>query len=242
MQVQNQTRRSFEPLNSYDGSLANKAYLSIKNAIMTLEYRPGDILRKGEVCDALGISRSPVSEAITRLANEGLVNIVPQAGTYVAKFSMENIREGAFVRAALELAAVEYLARNITDAQLDALHEILAVQEDLVAAGDLNGFYQADARMHRMILSFTGFKKIAMLADHSWVQVNRARQLNMPTPGRPEETLREHRAIVAALMARDPGLARDVTRHHLSQLITYLEPLEKHHPELFEPPTRSSRK
>lgn len=223
------------PLDQFTGSLAQRTYLTLRHAILNLVFRPGDALRKGEICAMLGVSRSPVAEAIARLSAEGLVDVVPQAGTYVARFSMLEIREGAFLREAIELAAVEAVARVITEDQLVLLRRNLRVQEALVADGDFSGFYKLDRELHELILSFTGFHKLSHVAATAWVHVNRARQLVLPMQGRVAETLDEHRAIVAALEARDPGAARDAMRHHLSQLIIFLEPLERRHPELFAP-------
>ena len=112
------------PLSSYNGTLSSRVYHSMKDAILSLAYQPGQILRKGEICEQLDISRSPVSEAVTRLAAEGLVDVIPQAGTFVTRFSMAEIREGAFLREALEIAAVELVAKTITDIKLNCSKEI----------------------------------------------------------------------------------------------------------------------
>ena len=221
------------PLSQFQGSLTNRVYLALKHAILSLEYHPGQILRKQLVCDALGVSRSPVSEAVARLAVEGLVVVMPQAGTYVARFSMQEIRESAFLREALELAAVEMLAPVITDDQIVQLRRNLRVQEALVDDGDFDGFYEKDAEMHAILMSFTGFSRLAQMAETVWLQVSRARRLVLPEPGRVADTLKEHRAIIEALEARDADLARQVTRAHLRQLIKYLEPLESRRPDLF---------
>ena len=213
--------------------MAQKVYLSLKDAILTLTYRPGEILRKPEICAELGVSRSPVAEAVARLAGEALVDVVPQAGTFVARFSMDEIREGAFLREALELAAVDMVARNITDGQVVQLRRNLRVQEALIEDGDFKGFHQMDAQMHELILSFTGFRRLASLSETSWVHVNRARQLVLPAPGRVQATLFEHQAIVDALEARDPAAARAATRLHLRQLLLVLEPFVAERPDLF---------
>ncbi len=223
------------PLSSYDGTLSGRVYHSLKDAILSLAYQPGQILRKGDICDQLGISRSPVSEAVTRLAAEGLVDVVPQAGTFVARFSMDEIREGAFLREALELAAIERVADTITDEQVVLLKRNLRVQEALVEDRDFQGFYKMDADMHELILGFTGYRRLARMAETSWLQVNRARQLILPNPGRVADTLEEHRLIIAALEARDADAARATTQNHLRQLLRYLEPLEREHPEMFAP-------
>ncbi len=222
-----------QPLDALPGSLANRAYLSLKHGILNLVFRPGEILRKAEICETLGVSRSPVSEALARLSAEGLVDVIPQAGTFVARFSMAEIREGAFLREALELAAVELVAATITDEQLVRLRRNLRMQEALLADGDFAGFYQTDAQMHELVLSFTGFRRLATLAETSWVHVNRARQLILPAPGRVQATLAEHQAILAAIERRDPAEARTATQSHLRQLMTFLEPLTQTHPELF---------
>jgi GntR family transcriptional regulator, rspAB operon transcriptional repressor len=234
-QEENQPRRPLRPLDGFAGSLAQKVYLSLKDAILTLTFRPGEILRKPEICAELGVSRSPVAEAVARLAAEALVDVVPQAGTFVARFSMEEIREGAFLREALELAAIDMVSRSITDDQLVELRRNLRVQEALVADGDFKGFHQLDAQMHELILSFTGFRRLATLSETSWVHVNRARQLVLPAPGRVQATLKEHHAIIEALEARDPDAARAATQYHLRQLILILEPLVRERPELFAP-------
>ncbi len=223
------------PLDDFAGSLANRTYLSLKHGILSLVFRPGEILRKADLCATLGVSRSPVSEAITRLAAEGLVDVIPQAGTFVARFSMAEIREGAFLRQALELAAVETVAVNITEDQLILLRRNLRLQHALLADADISGFYQTDAQMHELILSFTGFRRLAALSETAWVHVNRARRLILPAPGRVQDTLSEHQAILVAIEARDPAAARAATQHHLAQLVRFLEPLFTTHPELFAP-------
>jgi DNA-binding GntR family transcriptional regulator len=223
------------PLGEFSGSLGQRVYQTLRQAILSLAYRPGEILRKPDICEALGVSRSPVADAVARLQAEGLVDVVPQAGTFVARFSMQEIREGAFLREAIEVAAVERVAARITDDQLQILRRNLTVQAALVADGDIPGFYAMDSAMHELLLSFTGFPKLAQVADTAWLHVNRARQLILPVPGRVQATLAEHQAILAALEARDPVAARAAVQDHLRQLITYLEPLERERPDLFNP-------
>jgi GntR family transcriptional regulator, rspAB operon transcriptional repressor len=222
-------------LDRFSGSLGQRVYQVLRHAILSLDYRPGEILRKPAICAALGVSRSPVADAVARLSVEGLVDVVPQAGTFVARLSMPEIREGAFLREAIELAAVERVAPVITEDQLAQLRRSIAVQATLVDHADIPGFYAQDAGMHEMLLSFTGFRRLAQVSDTAWLQVNRARRLILPVPGRVQQTLDEHRSILSALEARDPVAARAAVRHHLGQLVTYLEPLERTHPESFAP-------
>jgi DNA-binding GntR family transcriptional regulator len=225
----------FAPLSQFDGTLAHRCYQSLRQAILTLAVAPGERLRKQDLCAALGVSRSPLSEALARLAVEGLVDVQPQAGSFAARLSWAEIREGAFLREALELAAVDEVARTIAEPDLAALKTNLSAQAMAVAAGDRDGFYALDAAMHEAILGLTGHRRLPALSRTAWVQVDRARRLILPRPGRMAETLAEHQAIVAALAARDGAAAREATRHHLRQVLTLLEPLALSRPDLFAP-------
>ena len=221
-------------LDNFQGSLTDRTFLAIREAIMELNFLPGEIIRKHDICNALGVSRSPVSEALAKLRNEGLVEVVPQSGTFVSRFSLQDIKEGAFLREAIELACIEILASNISEQQLIDLNRNLKLQKVLAETDDYQGFYQLDAEMHSMIMDFTGYKNLAKVTKTGWVQVDRARQLLLPVDGRLKKAFQEHRAVIKALEQNDVALAREKMRTHLNQLILLLTPLEKKHPHLFE--------
>ena len=221
-------------LDNFQGSLTNRTFLAIREAIMELNFLPGEIIRKHDICNALGVSRSPVSEALAKLRNEGLVEVVPQSGTFVSRFSLQDIKEGAFLREAIELACIEILASNISEQQLIDLNRNLKLQKVLAETDDYQGFYQLDAEMHGMIMDFTGYKNLAKVTKTGWVQVDRARQLLLPVDGRLKKAFQEHKAVIEALEQNDVALAREKMRTHLNQLILLLTPLEKKHPHLFE--------
>lgn len=225
------------PLDRFQGSLGQRVYQSLKHAILTLDFRPGDSIRKPDICDRLGVSRSPVADAVAKLAADALVDVIPQAGTFVTRLSMTDIREGAFIREAIEVAAAELVASQITEDQLRDLRRNLKLQEALVSDGDRQGFMQLDGQFHDMMLSYTGFPRLPQVSQTAWLSVHRARQLILPVDGRLQATLDEHRAILTAFEARDPAAARRAVQHHLRQLLTYLAPLERAHPELFAAPT-----
>lgn len=231
---------ALRPTDAYAGSLSNRVYLSLREAILRLELRPGQVIRKPQVCALLGVSRAPVSEAIARLVFDRLVEVVPQAGTFVSPFSAAEIREGAFLREALEVAAVDTLARTIDAGQLRQLQRNLRLQEVLVEDGDFDGFYAADAEMHRLILSFTGYPRLAEMTETAWLLVERARRLLLPSPGRARATLSEHAAIVNALAAHDAAEATAATRLHIRQITAKLAQLEEERADLFGAPARGT--
>ncbi len=216
------------------GSLAQRVYESLRAAILAMDLPPGTMLKKQVICEQLGVSRSPVTEAITRLAGEGLVEVVPQSGSRVTKFSMPDIREAAFLREAIELAAVAKVATDRTEEQLAELTRTLRMQALCLEDHDEAGFYREDERMHELIFAFTGFPKLNALAATGWVPVTRARHLVLPMRGRSIESYKEHVAIIAAIRDRDPEKARTAMQLHLSELVTRLETLADSRPELFD--------
>ena len=227
--------RGLKPLDVFPGTLSERAYHSLRTAILELVFPPGALLPKKEICVALGVSRSPISEAIAQLASERLVKVVPQAGTFVARFSMADIREAAFIREAIEVAAAYELAPKITDTQLVALRRNLKIQEVLLIDGDFVGFYQSDLEFHSQLLSFAGYPRLASSVEILCVNVGRARQQILPERGRLIATLGEHLAILEALEARDAERAENALRRHLRQLVKALSSLQRTRPELFDP-------
>ncbi len=222
-------------INGLEGPLGQRVYSALRNKILTMSFEPGSVLRKGELCEQLGVSRSPVTEALNRLSSDGLVDIIPQSATRVSQFSLFELREDCFLREAVEVAAVAKVTQERTDEQLIKLARNLKLQKLLVEDEDFQGFFEADLEFHEQILAFTGFPKVAFTAGQMSLQLHRARMLILPEKGRPREAVAEHRVILAGIEARDPNAARDAMSLHLRQLITRIEPLERQHPEYFRP-------
>ena len=225
---------SLVPLDRFEGTLARRVYLSLRKAIVGLDFAPGERLRLIEVCEALGVSRSPVSEAIARLATDRLVDVLPQSGTFVSRLSMTEIRQGTFIREALELAAIEQVVQHVSDDQVRLLRRNMRVQQAMLEDDDQTGFYEHDVEMHELILSFTGHHRLHEIAGSARSQVDRVRHLVLPPPGHIEEAYREHQAIVDAIEKREPALARRALRHHLDQLLTRLDRVARAQPDLFQ--------
>ncbi len=223
-----------EDIGALSGPLSQRVYDVLRSAILSMKLAPGTLLKKQLICDQLGVSRSPVGEAITRLAGEGLVEVIPQSGSRVSRLSMRDIREGAFIREAMELAAVEKVAAERTDEQLAELTRNHRLQGLCLQDNDETGFFREDEAMHALIFSFTGYPRLNVLASTSWIQVDRARLLILPLKDRAFSAFEEHRNIIDAIRARDPQTARAAMKKHLSELVTRLEPLAVARPDLFD--------
>ncbi|MFN3663174.1 GntR family transcriptional regulator [Yoonia sp.] len=222
-------------IDGLDGPLGTRVYTVLRNGILDLTFPPGMVLRKAALCEQLGVSRSPVAEALGKLSSEGLVDIIPQSATRVAQLSLNELREESFLREAVEVAAVAKVAEDPTEDQLTRLSRNLRLQTLLTEDRDYEGFFEADVDFHGLIMEFTGYPKVVAAAGQMSLQLRRARMLLLPKEGRPEETVQEHQAILDAIRARDPQAARQAMSAHLGQLITRLAPLERQHPTYFRP-------
>lgn len=220
-------------ISELDGPLGQRVYTTLRRAILDMSLKPGEILRKGALCDQLGVSRSPVAEALGRLSSDGLVDIIPQSATRVSQLSMVELLEESFLREAVEVAAIEMVARNRTDDQMTRLTRNLRLQGLLVEDEDMAGFFEADLEFHQIILGATGFPKVTQVTEEMTLQLLRARKLMLPEPDRPAQTVEEHKAIHKALADQDVEAARRAMATHLRQLIRRIKPLERQHPEFF---------
>jgi len=220
-------------ITSQDGPLGQRVYAILRSSILEMTLKPGEILRKAALCDQMGVSRSPVAEALSRLSSEGLVDIIPQSATRVSRFSLAELLEENFLREAVEVAAVARIAQSRTDEQLRRLSRNLRLQALLVEDTDFQGFFEADLDFHALILSFTGFPKVNLVAEEMTLQLRRARKLMLPEPGRPAQAVAEHNVILGAIEAKDVDAARAAMAHHLRQMNHRIVPLERQHPDYF---------
>jgi DNA-binding GntR family transcriptional regulator len=204
----------------------------LREAIVTLELEPGSMLDKAALCERLGVSRFPVSEALSRLQAEGLVEIQPQRGTIVSLIRFSDAQENMFVRRSLEVEAVCELAPRVDEATLAALARNLRYQNAAVEAGDPQGFYKLDLEFHEILLDSLGYPKVKAAAESARQGLDRVRRL-LASPERHARTRAEHERILDALSARDGEKAAAAMLAHLEAVMVQLLSLANKQPELF---------
>lgn len=204
----------------------------LRNAIVMHAFEPGAPLDKARLCERLGVSRFPVSEALARLKAEGLVDIQPQRGTTVSLIRLSDVRENMFLRKALEVEAVKSLAGTIDDAVLDRLNDNLAAQKQVATGGDKQDFHGLDLAFHDTLLSALGFPRVKAAAESARLALDRVRLL-LSSPLRNVRTIEEHGRIVAALTQRDSMRAALAMADHLDQVMQELMSFARREPELF---------
>jgi GntR family transcriptional regulator, rspAB operon transcriptional repressor len=212
----------------------DQVYAALREAIVSAELEPGRRLSENELAERLGVSRTPVREALARLRDDRLVAIVPQLGTFVTLISDDAIADAAFVREALECSAIRLATERATAPQLEALQANLVAQERAERDGDVDAFDSLDAALHRSLCELSGRDIAWSLSRRANGHLDRVRRLSLPEPGYLAEMVAEHRAVVAAVADGDADRAEETLRHHLRMVLSGLPQIRAAHPDYFE--------
>ncbi len=192
--------------------LVDSAYQTIRRRILDNVYPQGHQLLEEELAVELGMSRTPVREALVRLEHEHLVQLIPRHGMRVVPLSLDDLRNTYEVLTALELTAVERLARaGPSAAVFDAIDEALDAMDGAIGKGDRDAWLAADEHFHRTLLDLCGNARLKALADVLWDQSHRARITTVRLRPDLQPSNEEHRAVVDAIRRGDWKGAR--TRH-----------------------------
>jgi len=214
-------------------SKADAVYGELKEAILSGALEPGSLIDKAGLCEKLQVSRFPVSAAVSRLAYDRLVDVEPQHGSFVARISLNDVRERLFIRRALEGEIAAEAARRMTRADKDALAANLEQQARVVVTEDRATFYALDVAFHRILTARLGMARADDVLESLRVHLERTRRLTMSTPGQLRASLNEHSVVASAIEAEDPAAAREAMKKHLTVTADRLEDLAQRQPDLF---------
>ena len=207
-----------------------QVYADLRHRIVTGALRPLQCLSETELALSLGVSRTPIREALGKLEEESLVEIRPRFGTFVSPIFPASVSSSQFVREAMECTAVVEAARRCTLAERRQLEAILAEQQQ---AADDQSFVLADDMLHRALITMAG-QDVAWGVVHSAKAViDRVRYLSVQRPTKRPAILVEHHEIVGRVVARDPDGAADAMREHLRSVFASIQLTMATNPELF---------
>lgn len=196
-------------------SLMEVAYQEIRRRILDNLWTPGYQALELEVALQLGMSRTPVREALIRLANEGLVEVIPRRGMRVLPVSPNDMREIYEILTALEGMAAELLAAQKPSAQtLAPLVAATKRMDKALKADDLEEWAKADENFHETLISLAGNKMLTDAIWTYWDRAHRARMFTLRLRPKPINSTKEHMALVDCLKAGDPMGAAEVNRKH----------------------------
>ena len=214
-------------------SKVDHVYRDLKESILSGALEPGGAIDKLELCERLGVSRFPVSAAINRLAYERLVTIEPQHGSFVARISVEDVRERLLVRRALESEIAAQAALRMSKEGVEGLERNLRYQQAAVDGSDVAGFYLLDVDFHRLLPSWLGLGHCSEILDGLRSHLERVRRLLLSPAGRMPVSLAEHSAIAAAIARGDAAGARAAMEYHLQQTTNLFETFARERASLF---------
>lgn len=204
--------------------LVDKAYELVRNAILRNDLKPGDQLSEASLSEQIGISRTPIREALKRLEQEGMIEIVPRRGAFVTGISAEDITEIYQLREALECYAIQFVTEYGDPAELDRLIADFEQSFRWIEAGEIDKVNEADTRLHRYIAHSSRNRRLIETVDQLLSQIVRLRSMTATVPGRLMHQAEEHLQIVHALKTGNVDEAREGLRTHLrSVLQTHLQ-------------------
>ncbi|WP_415913567.1 GntR family transcriptional regulator [Paraburkholderia sp. J63] len=214
--------------------ISKQIFRALRQAIFIGQMPPGTPLSEKEIAEKFEVSRQPVREAFIKLSEAGILQVLPQRGTFVKKISPRKVREGRFIREAIESAVVRKAADSITDAQLQLLGENLREQRVAAKVNDMPAFLALDESFHRSIAQAIDCAAAWDTIQDIKAQMDRVRYLSLPDVSPLELVIRQHAKILAALRAHDPAAAEDAMRVHLREILESLGPIAARNLNWFE--------
>ena len=197
-------------------------YDQLKMQILTGKISPGTRMMEVDLADNMGVSRTPVREAIRKLEKEGLVVIEPRRGAYVSDISVKDMVDTLVVREDMEGLAAFLAAQSISDAEIEELEEITTGYSEAISAGRMEDIIRYDEAFHRRIVELSGNKPLMKLFETVQELALRFRYLYYDDFSRYENMPIEHKDIIEAIRSGDKEKARSVSDAHVRKLKEYV--------------------
>ncbi len=196
--------------------LADWVIASLREAILSGYFEPGEKLDQDLIAEELGVSRTPVREALKRLESEGFIKVRPHYGAFIIDVSRQDISDVFEVRGLLESEVMRQVTPLIPESVLDELERSLAETQAQFEAGDSSKHFESDVGFHETIDNFVENKLLKEVLDSLTNRISMIRRFAQLGPGyHMAESFREHRAILQAMRQRDPEQAAERMRVHL---------------------------
>jgi DNA-binding GntR family transcriptional regulator len=216
-------------------SLSQQLYDLLLDRICRFELKPNQRLSEAMLSEQLGVSRTPAREALARLAEQGLIDILPQRGSRVAPLRLEDLEKSQFMREALELAILRRAMEQENRAELAArLRDEITLQRAYVSVRNKAEFYLSDDRFHGLIASFAGRAAVVPELTRVKLHMDRFRQLMVAGVEDLPVVIGQHEEIATAIASGDTLAAEACLRRHLRRIFVYVDEARARFPEYFE--------
>lgn len=217
--------------------IAPQVFRVLRQEIVAMRQRPGVALSEKDIATRFGVSRQPVREAFIKLAEAGLVRVLPNRGTYVMKISVRAVANARFVREAVECAIARAVCETATAADLDRLGALIAEQKRAAAADDQQAFLVADEAFHRVLAEIADCTYAWQVVEEVRAQMDRVRFLSLPDASPMPLLIEQHQEVADAIRRGDAAAAEAAMKVHLREILIALPALAQRHPDLFESET-----
>lgn len=201
----------------------------LREAIIGGNLRPGERMMEMQLAEEMGVSRTPVREAIRKLELEGLVIMVPRRGAYVSDLSIKDVAETFEIRSALEALAAGLAADRITPDESEELERILVQIGECIEANDLERSIKLDEEFHNVLYRASRNDRLVQIINNLREQIQRFRATSLSTPGRLEAVLFEHTKITEAISDRNAEMAQHLAQEHIENAENALMEWKKGH-------------
>jgi DNA-binding GntR family transcriptional regulator len=198
-----------------DTSLRNKVYKYIKAQILTGEYSPGDTLIESKLAEELGVSRTPIREAIRLLELEGLLEATAKKGATVLGISHKDVEDIYAIRQLIEGLAARWAAERLDEDDLKEMRKIFDLMEFYANKNEVEEVAALDRKFHQIIYDASGSKMLKLTLGNLYQFVQMARMDSLKGHNRLPHTIEEHRAVLNAFLARDPDIAEKALSNHI---------------------------
>ncbi len=195
--------------------LRDQIYPVMRTLILSGAIGPGDTIDEKAIAAQLHVSRTPVREAVQRLSDEQLVDVVAQSGTKASAIDRHEIEQAFLIRRALEMESAAQAAPRMTQETTDRLSDLLVQHARAIERRNFVEAIQRDDQFHRAIAEISDLPRLWRTVEVSKAQLDRCRHLMLPRAGEGETTLEHHRQIIRALNSKDPDRARSAMKDHL---------------------------
>lgn len=215
-------------LNDYK-PLREVIFNTLREAIIVGELKPGERLMEVQLAEKMGVSRTPVREAIRKLELEGLVEMIPRKGAHVADLSVKDIMDVLEVRATLDGLATALSASRITEDEIKELKHVQSQFANYVEKENLQGTIKKDVEFHDIIYRSSRNDKLIQIANNLREQVQRFRVIYLKDYGSPKDIVKEHSEIFEAVLRKDSEAARIAAKKHIkNQEVSIIKAIKKH--------------
>lgn len=206
-------------------------YDTLRRQIVSLDLPPAAALSENELAASLGVSRTPIREALLLLAQDGLVQVFPKVGTFVARVDPAAVAEAQFLREAVETASLRSLKFPLDETAVAALADLLHRQDEVTS--DVSAFFPLDEQFHEGLMALAGHRDSWATVSRAKAHLDRARTLGLKSTSPPADMAADHRAVFDAVVAGDLPAAEKRLRQHLSLILADVAAIRRTSPELF---------